>query len=160
VTVTDPGGETASASLEITVSGPTVQQSPAAPPPAAVAPDGSAGDGAGESVETGAWLKAPKSQRMRRAARRGLRLRVACPERCHVRAVLRYSGERIGKSRKLRIRDDRRHALKVSLSRKVRRDLRAAMRRAGTRSLDVTAVLRVRTADGRSTIRREVRLKR
>jgi hypothetical protein len=97
---------------------------------------------------------------MRRAARRGLRLRVACPERCAVRAVLRYSGKRIGKSRKLRIRDERRHTLKVRLSRKVRRDLRAAMRRADARSLTVTAILKIRTADGRSTIRREVRLKR
>jgi hypothetical protein len=34
------------------------------------------------------------------------------------------------------------------------------MRRADARSLEVTAVLRVRTADGPSTIRREVRLKR
>ena len=73
-------------------------------------------------------------------------------------AVLRYSGKRIGTSRTLRIRDNRRHTLKVPLSRKVRRDLRAAM--AGKRSLKVTAVLRVLTADGRSTIRREVRLKR
>ena len=77
-----------------------------------------------------------------------------------MRAVLRYSGKRIGTSRTLRIRDDRRHTLKVRLSRKFRGDLRAAMRRADTRSLVVTAVLTVRTADGRSTIRREVRLKR
>jgi hypothetical protein len=92
--------------------------------------------------------------------RRGLRLRVACPERCDVRAVLRYAGKRIGTSKTLRIRDDRRHTLEVRLSRKARRDLRAAMRRADARSLEVTAVLKVRTADGPSTIRREVRLKR
>ncbi|HWM11254.1 MAG TPA: hypothetical protein VNO82_17990, partial [Solirubrobacteraceae bacterium] len=76
---------------------------------------------------------------------------------CDVRAVVRHAGKRIGKSRTLRIRDDRRHTLAVRLS---RRALRAAMRRAGTRSLKVTAVLTVRTADGSSTIRREVRLKR
>jgi len=146
LTVTDPGGETATASLEITVAGPT----------ALASPDTSQGDVAGESVENGAWLRAPRSQRMRR----GLRLRVACPERCDVRAVLRHSGKRIGTSRTLRIRDDRRHTLMVRLSRKVRRDLRAAMRRADTRSLEATAVVRVRTADGRSTIRREVRLMR
>jgi hypothetical protein len=34
------------------------------------------------------------------------------------------------------------------------------MRRAGARTLVATAVLEVRTADGPSTIRREVRLKR
>jgi hypothetical protein len=34
------------------------------------------------------------------------------------------------------------------------------MRRADARSLKVTAVLTVRTAEGRSTIRREVRLTR
>ena len=77
-----------------------------------------------------------------------------------MRAVLRYSGKRIGTSRTLRIRDDRRHTVEVRLSRKVRRDLRAAMRRADTRSLDVTAVFKVRTAEGRSTVNREVRLKR
>ena len=60
----------------------------------------------------------------------------------------------------MRIRDERRHTLAVRLSRKVRRDLLAAMRRADTRSLGLTAVLTVRTADGRSTNRREVRLKR
>jgi hypothetical protein len=45
----------------------------------------------------------------------------------------------------------------VRLSRKARRDLRAALRRAG--SVKVTAVLKIETADGRSTLRREVRLK-
>jgi hypothetical protein len=92
--------------------------------------------------------------------RSGLRLRVACPDSCAVRAVLRYDGRRIGASDTLRIRDDRRHTLAVSLSRKARRDLRAAMRRAGTRSVMVTAVLSVRTADGSSTIRRTVRMRR
>ena len=141
-TVTDPGGLTASASLQIKVSG---------------TPASSQQDVAGESAESAAWLKAPTSQRVSRA---GLRLRVACPERCQVSAVLRYAGKRIGASRTLRIRDDRRHTLRVPLSRKVRRDLRAAMRRAGKRSLTVTAVLRVQTAEGLSTLRRQVRLKR
>jgi PKD repeat protein len=145
LTVSDLGGETATASIEIRVSG---------PPGRTAAPDRSAGDVAGESAESVARLKAPRSQAIRRA----LRLRVACPERCSVRAVLTHSGKRIGASRTLRIRDDRRHTLTVRLSGKVRRDLRAAMRRAGVRSLKVTAVLRVRTADGRSTIRRAVRL--
>lgn len=149
LTVTDPGGKTASASLKITVAGPTAAGRPA--------PADSHGDVAGESAESSASLTAPTSQRLRRTA---LRLRVACPERCVVRAVLRYSGKRIGTSRELRIRDDRRHTLEVRLRRNVRRNLLAAMRRAGTRSLEVTAVLRVRTADGRSTIRREVRLNR
>ena len=89
-----------------------------------------------------------------------MRLRVACPEGCNVRAVLRHRGKRIGTSKTLRIRDERRHTLTVRLSRQVRRDLRAALRRTGARSLKVAVVLRVRTADGRSTIRREVRLKR
>jgi PKD repeat protein len=141
LTVTDPEGATATASTVITVS--------AARAPASV----DQGEVAGESDERGAWLKAPKSQRMSRA----LRLRVACAESCDVRAELRYAGKRIGKSRTLRIRDDRRHTLSVRLNRS---GLRAAMRRAGTRSLKVTAVLKVRTADGTSTIRRGVRLKR
>jgi hypothetical protein len=77
-----------------------------------------------------------------------------------VRAVLRHAGKRVGTSRTVRIRDDRRHTLQVRLSRQARRHLRAAMRRAGARTLKVTAVLNVRTAEGRSTIRREVRLTR
>jgi PKD repeat protein len=157
LTVTDPGGETATASVEITVSGPAARATPPRVSEGGVSQgDVSQGDVAGESAEGGARLKARRSQRMRRA----LRLRVACPERCAVRAVLRHSGERIGKSRKLRIRDERRHTLRVRLSRKVRRELRAAMRRADRRSLKVRVVLKVRTADGRSTIRRGVRLKR
>jgi hypothetical protein len=144
VTVTDMGGKTATASIEIRVSASTAAGRP---------PDD--GDVAGESAESGARLMAPKSSPLRR----GLRLGVACAERCEVRAALRYSGKRIGTSKALRIRDDRRHTLTVRLSRKARRDLRAALRRAGTRSLKATAVLRVRTADGRSIIRREVRIR-
>jgi PKD repeat protein len=144
LTVTDPGGLTATASIEITVSG-----------TGALAQPVEQGGAAGESLENDAWLGA-KSQRLRRTAR----LRVACPERCAVRAVLRHAGKRIGTSRTVRIRDDRRHTLQVRLSRKARRHLRAAMRRADARSLKVTAVLTVRTAEGRSTIRREVRLTR
>jgi hypothetical protein len=160
VTVTDPGGETASASIQITVSGSTARDTPAAVEAPQALPDASQGDVTGESTEIGAWLKAPRSQRMRQAARRGLRLRVACPEHCDVRAVLRHSGRQIGRSKKLRIRDDRRHTLELRLSRKARHDLLAAMRRADARSLKVTAILRIRTADGWSTIRREVRLRR
>jgi PKD repeat protein len=145
LTVTDPGGLPASASLQITVSGPTALAAPER-------------DVAGESADSAAWLKAPRSQRMRSAARRGLRLRVACAEHCDVRAVLRYSGRRIGTSRALRIRDDRRHTLAVRLSRRARRDLTAELRR--SRSLEVTAIVTVRTADGRSSIRRGVRLRR
>jgi PKD repeat protein len=147
LTVSDLGGETASASVEIRVSGPTGR---------AVAPDRADGDVAGETAESVALLAAPKAQRLRP----GLRLRVACPEVCSVRAVLRHSGQRIGASKTLRIRDERRHTLTVRLSGKARRDLRTAMRRAGTRSLTVTAVLVVRTADGRSIVRRGVRLRR
>jgi hypothetical protein len=145
LTVSDLGGKTATASIEIRVSGPA---------PRTAAPD--AGGVAGESAESAARLTAPKSQRLRS----GLRLRVACPVRCDARAVLRYAGERIGTSRAVRIRDDRRHTLRVRLSRKAQRALRAALRRAGTRSLKVTVVLRVRTAGGASTIRRPVRLRR
>jgi PKD repeat protein len=140
VTVTDPEGATATASTQIRVTGVSARP----------APPRDEGDVAGESEESLASLRAPKSQRLRR----GLRLRVACLEDCTVRAVLRHRGKRIGTSKALRIRDDRRHTLSVRLSRTVRRELR----RAG--SLKVTVVLRVQTADGRSTIRREVRLQR
>jgi hypothetical protein len=70
--------------------------------------------------------------------------------------VARHDGKRIGASRKLRIADDRRHTLTVRLTRKARRELR----RAGVRSVRITVVLRVRTADGESAIRRVVRLRR
>jgi PKD repeat protein len=144
LTVTDLGGKTASASTTITVSGPTtVGRS---------APDDSTGDVAAEEAENLASLRAPASQRIAR----GVRLRVACLQACVVRAVARHAGKRIGTSKALRIRDERRHTLTVRLTRQARRELR----RGGTRSLKVTVVLRVQTADGRSTLRREVRLKR
>ena len=147
VTVTDLGGMTATAAIEIRVTGPTGRVAP---------PAGSQGDVAGESAESGALLKAPKAQRVGR----GLRLRVACAEGCTVRAVLRHGGKRIGTSKTLRIRDDRRHTLTVRLSGKARRDLRAVLRRTDARSLKVAVILRVRTADGESAIRRVVRLNR
>jgi hypothetical protein len=140
VTVTDPDGATATASTQIRVTGSAAR--PAAPR--------DEGGVAGEAQERLASLRAPKSQRLQRA----LRLRVACLEACTVRAVVRHSGKRIGTSKALRIRDDRRHTLTVRLSRKARRELR----RAG--SLKVVVVLRIQTADGRGTLRREVRLKR
>jgi hypothetical protein len=145
VTVTDPEGATATASTQIRVSGPTAR---ATPPPR----DESEGDVAGDSAEHRASLRAPKSQRIARS----LRLRVACPDDCVVRAVARHAGKRIGASRKLRIRDGRRHTLTVRLSGQARRELR----RAGVRSVRVTVVLRVRTADGESAVRRVVRLHR
>jgi hypothetical protein len=77
-----------------------------------------------------------------------------------VRSVLRMSGERIGKSKTIRIRGDRTRTVVIRLNRNVRRNLLAAMRQAGVKRLKAKAVTTVRTSDGKRTIRRNVRLTR
>jgi PKD repeat protein len=89
-------------------------------------------------------IKAPKRLKLRRAIRRGLRLRVSCEETCRARSVLRISGDRIGASKRMRIRAGTSRTVKVRLDRKVRRNLLAAMRQAGLRRVRVTATTTIR----------------
>ena len=130
VTVTDPGGLRATESVQITVTGTSGSPPPRGEDPPAVS------------------VRAPKRMTARRAIRRGVRLRVFCEETCRARTVLRLSGERVGKSKRLRIRPGSTRTLVARLDRDVRRRLLAAMRQAGLRRVTLTAVTTVITADG------------
>jgi PKD repeat protein len=151
VTVKDPGGLTDTATVAITVTSTTgVQGSPPPPPSGGVQ---------GESAEQ-PRVRAPKRKRVRSIIKRGLRLRVMCNEACRARTVLRVSGERLGASKRLRVRAGHSRRLVVRLDRSVRRNLVAAMRQAGIRRLKAFAVTKVVTADGSRNVRVRVILKR
>jgi cytochrome c len=149
VTVRDPGGLTDSDSVQITVTG--GGGAGAAAPPAAVQ----------ETTQPAAQalVTAPKARRVVVVVKRGLRLRVRCPEACRAWTVLRLSGKRLGKSKALRIGAGRSRTLVIRLDRNVRRNLAAAMRQAGVRRLKATAVTKIVTADGTRTVRAKVTLK-
>ena len=155
VTVTDPGGLTDTDSVQITVTGP----SGAAPQPSPPA-GGSEGDVEGEQQSQRRLVRAPKSKKVRSVKRRGLRLRVTCLETCRARSVLRISGERVGKSKRLRIKAGKTRTVVVRLKRNVRRNLIPAMRQAGLKRVTATAITTLSTADGKRAFPVKVKLKR
>ena len=104
-----------------------------------------------------------RSQSVARVVRRGLRYTVACGTACSVTSTLRIAGadnQRLGKAaaRSIAAGDSRRLVLK--LDRNVRRNLVSAMRKAKLRNLRATLVLKIRTAEGTTTVRRAVVLRR
>jgi hypothetical protein len=104
-----------------------------------------------------------RSQSVARVVKRGLRYTVACDSTCSVRATLRIAAgdrQRLGRTavRRIGAGDSRRLVLK--LDRNVRRNLVAAMRKAKLRNLRATLVLKIRTADGTTTVRKAVVLRR
>jgi hypothetical protein len=154
VTVRDVGGLTATDTVRVTVraaSGRTVV------PPAVQPPDG--GDVAGEE-STQPLVKVSKRFKVQRVLRRGLRYTVSCETSCRVSSVLKLQGERLGKASVRRIAGGGSRKIVLRLDRNVRRNLVAAMRKAGVRTVRATLVLKVRTADGTKTIRRAVALRR
>ena len=156
VTVTDPGGLTGTDTVQVTVNAP-------AGPPGVAAPPAATGDVREESVAGAPALQVTRSQSVARVVRRGLRYTVACDAACSVTSTLRIAGEdnqRLGKtaSRSIAAGDSRRLVLK--LDRNVRRNLVSAMRKAKLRNLRATLVLKIRTADGTTTVRKAVVLRR
>jgi ribosomal protein L19 len=158
VTVKDPGGLTDTDSVPITVTA-TSATSPSVAPQASPPLDGGTvapvAEVAGESRVT-----APRSMNVRTAIRRGVRLRVSCESACQARAVLRISGERIGVSKRLRIRADGSRTVVVKLDRVVRRNLLAAMRQAGMRHVTATAITTITTDDSKRALPVKVTLRR
>jgi PKD repeat protein/plastocyanin/type 1 glutamine amidotransferase len=150
VTVKDPGGLTDTDSVVITVASTTGSQGSPPPPSGGVQ---------GESAER-PRVRAPKRKGVRSIIKRGLRLRVTCNEACRARSVLRVSGERLGASKRLRLRAGQSRRLVVRLDRSVRRNLVAAMRQAGIKRLKAFAVTKIATADGTRKVRVKVVLKR
>ena len=84
---------------------------------------------------------------VRRVIRRGLRLRVSCEEACRARSVLRLSGERVGASKRLRIRAGGTRTVVIRLKPHIRRNLVRAMRQARRRNITATAITTIATAD-------------
>ena len=131
------------------------RSAPVFPPPPA------ARDVAAESVGA-PTVTVPSRHRAARVVKRGLRFSVACDAACSVTSTLRIAGDgqRLGKAsaRSVRAGDSRRVVLR--LDRKVRRNLVAAMRKAKLRNLRATLVLKIRTAEGTTTVRKAVVLRR
>jgi PKD repeat protein len=153
VTVTDPGGKSATATVQIVVKAKTTTNGGGAAPP----PDRGGVQGEEESSPL---VKLGKRFGVQRVIRRGLRYTVTCETKCSVTSVLRVEGQRLGKSNARLIAAGHSRKIVVRLDRNVRRNLVAAMREAGVRSLKATLVLKVRSADGTSTIRKAVTLRR
>jgi PKD repeat protein len=153
VTVTDPGGKSATATVQIVVKAKTATNGGVQPPP----PDRGGVQGEEEFAPR---VNVSRRFGVQRVLRRGLRYTVACETQCRVTSVLRVKGQRLGKSNARRIAAGHSRTIVVRLDRNVRRNLVAAMREAGVRSLRATLVLKVRTADGAKTIRRAVTLRR
>jgi phage baseplate assembly protein gpV len=168
VTVTDPSGSTDTDSVLITVTGAAGAGTggQGLTPPSAVggfpqadgSPTESQGGVQGEFARR--LVRAPKSRSVRKLLRSGLRLRVTCLERCAVKSKLKLSGERLGKSKTVRIRADRTKTVVVKLDRAVRRSLLAGMRQAGIQRFKATTVTKIRSGGDERTIRRKVTLKR
>jgi len=164
VTVRDVGGETATDTVTITVTGsggqgvvaPPPQQAPQAAPPA------DTGDVAGEQ-ESSPSVRLAKRQKVGRVVKRGLRYRVVCETACRVKSKLRIRGgdkQRLGKARARRIAAGDSRRIVLRLDRSVRRNLATAMRQAKVRRLRATLVLKIRTTEGTSTVRKAVVLRR
>jgi cytochrome c len=155
VTVTDPGGLTATDTVQVTVNAP-------AGSPGVVAPPAATGDVAGENAAAPA-LQLTRSQSVARVVRRGLRFTVACDVACSVSSALRIAGgdrQRLGRATARRVGAGDSRRLVLRLDSKVRRNLVAAMRKAKLRNLRATLVLKIRTAEGTTTVRKAVVLKR
>jgi PKD repeat protein/plastocyanin len=151
ITVRDPKGLSATATVQIVVrartSGGTVQ-----PPP---------NRGGVEGEETSQPLvKVNRRYSVARVIKRGLRYTVTCEVKCRVSSTLRLQGERLGKSAARRIAAGQSRKIVVRLDRNVRRNLVAAMRKAHVRTVRATLVLKVSTSEGTKTIRKAVTLRR
>jgi cytochrome c len=140
VTVTDPGGKSATATVPIQVT-------------ASRAATGGRGGVKGENAER-AVVRLGRRHKLARVMRRGLRYRVSCESACRVSSVLRVAGRRVGASLARRVAAGRSRVIVVRL------DATARRRLAGARRVKGTLLVRVRTADGARTLRTAVVLRR
>jgi PKD repeat protein len=156
VTVEDKGGLKATATVQVVVTGPPARGPGVAPPPPA------AGDVEGESVSK-PLVRMSKRHQVARVVKRGLRYTVACDSTCRVSATLRIAGgdkQRLGRAAARRIGAGDSRRLVLRLDRNVGRNLASAMRKAKLRNLRATLVLKIRSADGTTTVRKAVVLRR
>jgi hypothetical protein len=155
VTVTDPSGATGTDTVQVTVAPTTGSGNPPGTNPPGTNPPGTNPPG---DTKNRASVKAPKRIKARQVKRRGLRVRVTCSLECRAGAVLRLSGKRIGKAKTVRVGADGKRTLVIKLGRKGKRKLDAAMRRSGGKQQKAKVVITLRSADGKSTVRRTVRI--
>jgi PKD repeat protein len=160
VTVTDPGGKSATATVQVVVKPKTTVGGAGAPkPPALVDEDDDEGGVAGET-DSRPGVRLVKSHKVARVIRSGLRYTVSCEAKCRVTSVLRIKGQRLGKSNARMVSAGHSRKIVLKLDRSVRRNLVAAMRKAHVRNLRATLVLTIKSADGTRTVRKAVVLKR
>jgi PKD repeat protein/type 1 glutamine amidotransferase len=155
VTVTDPGGKTGTATMQIVVAGPPAVAQ-AAPQTAAPAP---AGDVAGETAFS-PLVSVRSSAKVGRIARRGLRYTVGCERACRVWSTLRLKGKRIGRAKARSVRAGASRTIVLRLDRKVRGRLAEAMSKAGLQRVKATVVTEFRTEDGTRRVRERIVLER
>jgi hypothetical protein len=107
-------------------------------------------------------VRVTKRHNVARVIKRGLRYTVACEAACRVTSTLRIAGanQRLGKAAARSIAAGASRAFVLRLDRKVRRNLVSAMREAKLRTLRATLVLKIRTAEGTTTVRKAVVLRR
>ena len=122
VTVTDPGGKSATATVQVVVR---------ADRGAGRRPRRRRrrGDVAGETAGRPA-VKLVASHKVARVIKRGLRYSVSCSTRCSVTSALRIKGQRLGGSNARRVSAGHARTIVLKLDRNVRRNLAAAMRKA------------------------------
>jgi len=156
VTVTDPGGKSATATVQVVVKAVTGAGSETVQPP----PSGGV---RGDSETKQPLVRLSKNHKVARVLKRGLSYTVSCEARCRVSSVLRIAAgdkQRLGASPVRVIRSGHSRKIVLKLDRQVRRNLVRAMRKAQLRSLKATVVLTFKTADGTTTQRKQVVLAR
>jgi hypothetical protein len=99
-------------------------------------------------------VRVTRRHKLARVVRRGLRYAVACETACRVTAVLRSADRRLGRATARRIAAGESRRVVVRLDRTARLWLVAATR------VSATLVTTIRTADGTSTVRKRVVLRR
>jgi PKD repeat protein len=154
ITVTDPGGKSATATVQIVVKAKAASNG--GPPKVQPPPQG----GVHGAEDEQPLVRVSKRYGVTRVIRHGLRYTVKCESKCRVTSVLRIQGQRLGTSNARLIAAGHSRKIVLKLDRNVRRNLVAAMRKAHVRNLRATLILRIRTADGTKTIRKAVTLRR
>ena len=157
MTVTDPSGASASATVRIVV---TTTSGGNNPPGGGNNPPGDNPPGGNPPASNRLRVTVAKRIKARTAQRRGVKVQVRCSIACRTGAVLRIGSRKVGTAKTVRIGANGRKTLVIRLDRRTRRNLLASMRRAGVKSRKATVVLTVRAADGRKTVRRTVRIVR
>jgi hypothetical protein len=104
-----------------------------------------------------------RNHKVARVLRRGLQYTVTCESKCEVSSVLRIAGgqkQRLGASSVRLIAAGHSRKIVLKLDRSVQGNLVRAMRKAHVRNLKATVVLKVKTTDGTTTLRKQVVLAR